>query len=65
MERLFDRNKRELNKLQPLVDKILSLREEMMSFSDAALRNRTWAFRRRLSEGESLDDLLPEAYAVG
>lgn len=64
MERLFDRNKRELNKLQPLVDKILSLREEMMSFSDAALRNRTWAFRRRLSEGESLDDLLPEAYAV-
>ena len=64
MERLFDRNRRELNKLQPLVDKILSLREEMMSYSDAALRNRTWAFRRRLSEGESLDDLLPEAYAV-
>ena len=64
MERLFDRNRRELNKLQPLVEKILSLREEMMSYSDAALRNRTWAFRRRLSEGESLDDLLPEAYAV-
>lgn len=64
MDALFDTNKRELQRLQPLVDEILGYREEMMALSDDALRNKTWAFRRRLSEGESLEKILPEAYAV-
>ena len=57
-------SKRELKNLQKIVDKIAAFRETMASLSDAALRNKTWEFRRRLSEGETLDGLLPEAYAV-
>ncbi len=52
------------NQLQKTVEQILSYKEEMASLSDAALRNKTWGFRRRLAEGETLEDLLPEAYAV-
>ena len=57
-------SKRELKKLQKIVDRIVGYRETMTSLSDAALRNKTDEFRRRLTEGETLDDLLPEAYAV-
>ena len=57
-------SKRELKKLQKIVDRITAHKEAMTSLSDAALRNKTWEFRRRLAEGETLDDLLPEAYAV-
>ena len=56
--------KRELKKLGAIADKIIARKEEMSALSDAALRNKTWGFRRRLAEGETLDDLLPEAYAV-
>ena len=56
--------KRELNKLQKIVDSIIANRDAMTSLSDAALRNKTYEFRRRLSEGESLDELLPEAFAA-
>ena len=57
-------SKRELRKIQKIVDRIVGYRDATTSLSDAALRNKTWEFRRRLSEGETLDDLLPEAYAV-
>lgn len=57
-------SKRELRKLQKIVDRIVAYKEAMASLSDAALRNKTWEFRRRLAEGETLDDILPEAYAV-
>ena len=57
-------SKRELKKLQKIVDSILAFRDATVSLSDAALRNKTWEFRRRLSEGETLDGLLPEAFAV-
>lgn len=57
-------SKRELKKLQKIVDRIVGYRETVTSLSDAALRNKTDEFRRRLTEGETLDDLLPEAYAV-
>ena len=57
-------SKRELRKIQKIVDRIVGYRDATASLSDAALRNKTWEFRRRLSEGETLDDLLPEAYAV-
>ena len=57
-------SKRELKKIQKIVDRILGYRDAAASLSDEALRNKTQEFRRRLSEGETLDDLLPEAYAV-
>ena len=57
-------SKRELKKIQKIVDRILGYRDATASLSDAALRSKTQEFRRRLSEGETLDDLLPEAYAV-
>ncbi|MGN0981894.1 MAG: preprotein translocase subunit SecA [Candidatus Limivicinus sp.] len=57
-------SKREMKKLQKIVDRIVGYKEAMTSLSDAALRNKTYEFRRRLAEGETLDELLPEAYAA-
>ena len=57
-------SKQELKKLNRIVDRIVGYKQAMELLSDAALRNKTWEFRRRLAEGESLDELLPEAYAV-
>ena len=48
----------------PLVDKIESLRPEMQKLSDEELKGKTREFKKRLEEGETLDDLLPEAFAV-
>lgn len=56
--------KRELNKLYKIADSIIANKDAMTSLSDAALRNKTYEFRRRLAEGESLDELLPEAFAA-
>ena len=58
------RSQRELKKIQPLVDKILSLEEEYTALSEEALKGKTAEFKQRLSEGETLDDLLPEAFAA-
>ena len=55
---------RELNRIFPVVDQIGSLEPEMARLSDRALREKTEEFRGRLAGGESLDDILPEAYAV-
>ncbi|MCH5271005.1 MAG: preprotein translocase subunit SecA [Lachnospiraceae bacterium] len=55
---------RELKRIAPLVDKIEALRPSMLETSDEELKERTNEFRKRLQEGETLDDLLPEAYAV-
>ncbi len=55
---------RELKRITPIVDKIESLRPQMMELSDEDLRAKTEEFKKRLAEGETLDDLLPEAYAV-
>jgi preprotein translocase subunit SecA len=57
-------NERELKKLQPLVDEINDLEAEVEALSDDALRAKSTEFRRRLAAGETLDDLLPEAFAV-
>ena len=54
----------ELKRIRPLVDKILSLQKDMQKLSDEELRGKTTEFKRRYTEGETLDDLLPEAYAV-
>ncbi len=58
------KNDRELRRLAPLVDYITSLEPELRRKSDADLRAKTWEFKERLDNGEELDDLLPEAFAV-
>ena len=58
------RSQREVKRLQPLVDQIEALGPEMEKLSDGQLREKTQAFRGRLESGETLDDLLPEAFAV-
>ena len=55
---------RELKRIKPIVDKIESLRPEMQALTDEQLRAKTTEFKERLSKGETLDDILPEAYAV-
>ena len=58
------RSQRELKKIQPIVDKILGLEEEYKALSEEALRSKTVQFKERLSQGETLDDILPEAFAT-
>ena len=55
---------KELRRLQPQVDKILSLEQPYGELSDAELRAKTDEFKQRLSDGETLDDILPEAFAA-
>ena len=57
-------SEKEIKRIQPLVDKILALDESMQALNDAELRGKTEEFKQRLSEGETLDDLLVEAFAV-
>ena len=58
------RSQREIKKLQPTVDKILALEEEYKALSEEQLRGKTAQFKERLGQGETLDDLLPEAFAA-
>jgi len=55
---------RELRRIEPIVKKIESYREEMGKLTDDELRAKTAEFKKRVSEGTSLDEILPEAYAV-
>ena len=65
MEKIFGtHSERELKLINKTIDKIESLRPEMQKLSDAELREKTTEFKKRLAEGETLDDILPEAYAV-
>lgn len=61
---LGDANEKAIKKIQPIVDDINGLEAAAKKLSDAELRNKTQEFRDRLSDGESLDDLLPEAFAA-
>ena len=64
-DKLFGtRSQRELKKIQPTVDKILALENEYRNLSEEALRAKTGQFKERLSKGETLDDILPEAFAA-
>ena len=54
----------ELKRIKPLVDKVESLRPTMQALSDEQLRAKTDEYKKRLAEGETLDDLLPEAFAT-
>ena len=65
MEKLFgDLNERELKKIYPIADSVMALEPEMEKLSDDELRGKTQEFKDRLADGETLDDLLPEAFAV-
>ncbi|MDD4851059.1 MAG: preprotein translocase subunit SecA [Gemmiger sp.] len=65
MEKLFGTfSDKELKRIRPLADKVLALESEMQGLTDEELKAKTPAFRERLKNGESLDDLLPEAFAV-
>ena len=57
-------SERELKRIYPMVDKIEALRPEMQKLTDEELRAKTDEFKKRLTEGETLDDLLVEAFAV-
>ena len=57
-------SERELKLIYPLVDKIEALRPEMQKLSDEELKGKTKEFRQRLADGETLDDLLVEAFAA-
>ena len=58
------RSEHEVKRIMPLVEKTESLRPEMQKLTDEQLRDKTREFKKRLSEGETLDDLLPEAFAT-
>ena len=57
-------SEREIKRIQPTVDKILALEDEYRNLSEEALKGKTAAFKERLSQGETLDDILPEAFAA-
>ena len=66
---LFDKifgtySERELKRVRPIADKVLALDPDMQKLSDAELKAKTAEFKERLKNGETLDDLLPEAFAV-
>ena len=65
LEKIFGtHSERELKRIHPIVQKIESLRDTMMALTDEELRGKTKEYKERLQQGETLDDLLPEAYAT-
>ena len=65
VEKIFGtHSERELKRIEPIVAKIESMKSDMEKLSDEELRGKTAEFKKRLSEGETLDDILPEAYAT-
>ncbi len=64
LEKLFDSNEKEIKRLRPLVDKINSLEPDFQKLSAESLKSKTIEFKQRLAKGETLDDILPEAFAA-
>ena len=65
MQKLFGtHSEHELKRIYPIVDKVESYRDDMGALSDEQLKGKTKEFKERLAKGETLDDILPEAYAV-
>ena len=63
-KKLFDHEYKELKKFNELAEKIVDLDEEYQKLTDAELRNKTDEFKKRLADGDTLDDILVEAYAT-
>ena len=65
IEKIFGtHSENELKRIYPIVDRIEAMEPEIKALSDEELKGKTREFKKRLSEGETLDDILPEAYAV-
>ena len=65
LEKIFgDLNKREVKKVEKIAAKVETFDEEMQALTDEELKAKTQEFRDRLAAGETLDDILPEAFAV-
>ena len=65
IEKMFGtHSERELKMIYPIVSKIEAMRPDMMELSDEQLKDRTRVFKERLAAGETLDDILPEAFAT-
>ena len=62
--KIFDSNEKVLNRLQPTVAKINSLEPEYQKLTDSEVKEKTQEFKARLAKGETLDDILPEAFAA-
>ena len=64
-EKLFGSfSDKELKRINPIKDKVLALEPEMAKLTDEQLQAKTAEFKERLAKGETLDDILPEAFAV-
>ena len=57
-------SKREVKRVQPICDKVLALEDKYANMSESELKNQTALLRERLANGESTDDILPDAFAV-
>ncbi len=65
LEKIFGtHSQNELKRIYPIADRIEAMDEDMQKLTDEELRNKTREFKERLADGETLDDILPEAYAV-
>lgn len=65
ISKLFgDYSEREIKRIRPTVDKILSLEDEYKKYTESELKSKTEEFKKRLENGETLDDILPEAFAT-
>ncbi len=64
MNKIFDQNKRYLRSFKKIVDEVNALEDEVKKFSDSDFSVKTEEFRHRLENGESLDDIMPEAFAI-
>ena len=64
IKKLFNYSEKEVKRVMPLVEKINGLEDSMKKLTDSELQHKTVEFKERLSNGETLDDLLPEAFAV-
>ena len=65
LEKIFGTySERELKKIRPVLQKVLSYEEEYKSLSESALKAKTAEFKNRIKKGETLDDILPEAFAA-
>ena len=61
---IAETDEKKLKKMQPLVERINSLEADMKALSEEALARKTVEFKQRIENGESLDSILPEAYAA-
>ena len=64
LSNIFNSSTKRVKKINPIVDKIMSYEEKYSKLTDDELRNNTEIFKTRLANGETLDDILPEAFAT-